>query len=563
MKKLVYYSLLIPILFVVTIAGFFNGCSDVLDEVIYSELTVSNAFQTEDDALAAVNGIYERQISVTNRSIFYLNDMPTDVCYRSNMPNEILNDAQMANNTDVSDSWNGYYRMVTRANIAIDNVSKIPGEKFNDNVETGEKERDALLAEAYFLRGFALYQLSDLFYAIPMTISSDTPLDAELPLNSIDEVETQIIADLTKAAASLPEKFESYSDAGRATLGAAYGILCRVYMRAAGRSRTAGSESAGLWTQALNFANKILELETKGVYSLQSKVWTVFDPTNDAAKYNNELIYAVRANPNGNGTSDIAMNFTPWSYDMGWNLFSIPLELIWKMKPDDERLSVLMVTSYADVYEPDKKFYSIPAGINEVGTVYKETPTRIDYELGAGYSKKYKYLNTGTYNYRTGNNMPILRLADIILCKAEILNELNGPNLESINLINRIRERAFGSSSQNLKLSDYSGKESLRRAICDERAFELNNEGVRRPDLIRMGLWKTVLDEYIAAIKAKTIKNEDNYVLQNPGSPRPDYSATWKVYPTDLTENDIRRYYPAPKSESDINPLLLDNRKFE
>lgn len=556
------YKPIIPALIFITIISGLIGCSGVLDEVVYSELTTTNAFQTKDDALAAVNGIYERQISVTNRSIFYLNDMPTDVCYRGNMPNEILNDVQMANNSDVTASWNGYYKMVTRANIAIDNVGVIPGEKFNDNAATGEQERDALLAEAYFLRGFALYQLTDLYYSIPMVTSSETPLDSRLPLTGIDDVETQIIADLEKAAASLPEKFESQEDAGRATLGAAYGMLCRVYMRAAGRSRTAGSENAALWTTALGYANKILELESKGVYSLQPKVWNIFDPASDAAKYNNELIYAVRANPNGNGTSDIGMNFTPWSYDMGWNLFSIPLELIWKMEPGDERLTVLMVTAYADVYEPATKFYSIPASINEVGTVYKETAGRIDYELGAGYSQKYKYLNTGTYNYRTGNNMPILRLADIILCKAEILNELNGPNQESVNLVNRIRERAFGDSDKNMALSSYPGKDALRRAIADERAFELNNEGVRRPDLIRMGLWKTVLDEYIAAIKAKTIKNEDNYVALHPDSPRPDYSAAWKVYPTDLTENDIRRYYPVPKSESDINPLLLENRKF-
>jgi len=550
------------ILFIVTIVVTgLNSCSQkVLDEVIFSELTTANAFQTKNDALAAINGIYEREISVTNRSIFYLNDMPTDVCFMSNMPNEILNDVQMSNNQDVTASWNGYYKMATRANIAIDNVGKIAADQFNTDAVLGIKQRDALLAEAYFLRAFAFYQLSDLYYSIPMTTSSETLIDSRLPLTSIDKVEEQIIADLKVAIVSLPEKFTSQDDAGRATLGAAYGMLCRVYMRAAGRNRLAGNDAAPMWTNALDYANKILDLESKGVYSLQPKVWDIFDPIN--AKYNNELIYAVRANPNGNGTSDIGMNFTPWSYDMGWNLFSIPLELIWKMEPDDERLTVLMVTSFQDVYEPQKKFYSIPANINFVGTIYKETPTRIDYELGAGYSQKYKYLNAGTYNYRTGNNMPILRLADIILCKAEILNELQGPNQQSVDLINRIRTRAFGNSNKNLKIADYPSKDDLRWAICQERAFELNSEGVRRPDLIRMGLWKTVFDGYVAAIKAKTIKNEDNWMLQNPGKPRPDYSANWKSYPTDLTENDIRRYYPVPKTESDINPALLDNRKF-
>jgi hypothetical protein len=564
MKKIINKIIVFGIATMI-VAGF-SGCNNKLDEVIYSALTSSNAFQTKSDAQAAINGIYEPQISVTNRSIFYLNDMPTDVCFRSNLPNEILNDVQMSNNPDVNSSWNGYYKMLTRANIAIDNVVKMPLEQFNSDTIVGKKQRDALLAESHFLRAFALYQLSDLYYSIPMTTSSETLIDEKLPLTPIDKVEVQIISDLKVAAVSLPEKYTSHDDAGRATLGAAYGMLCRVYMRAAGRNRLGGNDAVSMWTSALDYANKILNQESKGIYSLQPKVWDIFDPTTDAAKYNNELIYAVRANPNGNGTSDIGMNFTPWNYDMGWDLFSIPLELIWKMDPEDERLTVLMVTQFEDVYDSptagQKKFYSIPSNINLVGTIYKETPTRIDYELGAGCSQKYKYLNTGTYNYRTGNNMPILRLADIILCKAEILNELNGSNQESINLINRIRTRAFGNSNKNLNLSSYSSKEELRWAICQERAFELNNEGVRRPDLIRMGLWKTVFDQYVADIKAKTIKNEDNWMLQNPGKPRPDYSSKWKVYPTDLTENDIRRYYPVRKTESDINPLFLENRKF-
>ena len=97
--------------------------------------------------------------------------------------------------------------------------------------------------------------------------------------------------------------------------------------------------------------------------------------------------------------------------------------------------------------------------------------------------------------------MPLLRFADIVLCKAEILNELNGPTREAIDLVNKIRERAFQNQEHNLKLEDYATTDDLREAICDERAFELNNEGVRRPDLIRMGLWKDRLNKYIAIKK--------------------------------------------------------------
>jgi hypothetical protein len=243
---------------------------------------------------------------------------------------------------------------------------------------------------------------------------------------------------------------------------------------------------------------------------------------------------------------------------MGWNLINIPLSAAWQMDmQNDERFTKLVVSAFKDVYEPTRINYVMPPSIEKVGTLYKETPNPanpakpfITKELDAVYTKKYKYQRTGTYNYHTGNNMPVLRLADIILCKAEILNELNSPTQESIDLINRIRQRAFQSSTFNLNLADYPSKEKLREAICDERFLEFNSEGMRRPDLIRMGLWKDRMDKYITTKKLQTEWEERNLGA-------PDLSDKWKVYPRDLTENDKRRYFPIPKKETDINPELL------
>lgn len=238
-----------------------------------------------------------------------------------------------------------------------------------------------------------------------------------------------------------------------------------------------------------------------------------------------------------------------------------PLELTWKFDKADERYSELLVTQFRNVYDndatPKPRYYQIPESIEKVGTVYADSETQTINELGASYTKKYKYLRPGTYNYNTKNNMPMLRLADIILCKAEILNELNGPTQEAVDLINQIRSRAFQDDAHNLSLASYSSKEALRDAICDERLLELNNEGVRRPDLIRMGLWKDRLNKYIAAIKLKS-----EWRQKNSKDPNADYTSEWKVYPQDLTDNDIRRYFPVPKRELDLNPDLANCRSF-
>lgn len=557
-----------------------TSCEDTLNEVIFSELTPNNAFVTEADAIAAINGIYEPLISVTNRSIFYLNDMPTDACYMKEMPTELWNERQMENNQDVTASWRGYYNIISRANIALDNVPNIELSAFDDNEAKATAKKETLLGEAYFMRALAYYNITDIFYTVPLVTDSKTPTNAIIPPASIEEIEKQIEKDLTAAKKVLPQSYASKSDAGRATLGAAAGYLCRLHMRTAGRTRVAGKDAAAEWNLALKYANEVLELEKSKIYSLQAHVWSIFDPSNDASKYNNELMFTIHSNPNaGGGTSDIGMNFTPWSYDCGWNLFSVPLQLVWKYETSDERYTKLLVVDFPDVYNrPGKRqvLYKIPQSVEKVGTVYFENKGATESpdddviinEMSSSFTQKYKYEHPLTYNYKTSNNMPMLRLADIILCKAEILNELNGPTQEVIDLLNRIRERAFQNSAHNYKLADYATKEVMRNLICDERLLELNNEGGRRPDLIRMGLWKERMDDYVAFIKLMSEWKEKNAQAkldkEDPaGAPhKQDYSADWKVYPKDLTDKDIRRYYPAPKREMDLNPDLNNCRNF-
>ena len=324
-------------------AGIMTSCESTLEEVVYSELTSENAFKTKDDATAAVNSMYEPLHGVSNRAIFYLNDMTTDACFMKEMDCELLNELKMSTNQDVSSSWNGYYKIVSRANIALDKIPEIPDTEFGDDEAVAAQLKNRLLAEAYFMRGFAYYQLTDLYYTVPLVIGSDVAVDAILPPASIEEIETQIDKDLNAAKAALPQSYSDKLDAGRATYGAAAGFLCRLHMRAAGRARLSGGDDASEWRKALEYANEVLALNGS-VYSLQAKVWDVFNPETDATLYNNELIFTVRSSQDiPSGSSDIGMNFTPWDYDMGWNLFSVPLELTWKFDKADERYSELLV----------------------------------------------------------------------------------------------------------------------------------------------------------------------------------------------------------------------------
>ena len=531
-------------------------CACNLDEDLSSVYNADNAYVTEQNAQEGVNGIYRYLKEGTHPATFYLNDVSTDAAYKAGLDYEIMNDNNLSGNVDVARAYNGNWQMIGCANSAIDNITPMAEDKFK--IAAHKKE---LLAEAHFMRAFAYYQLTNAFYRVPLITNGFYDAVSSPVLASVEELDTQIEQDLLIAASGLPDIWDKKNvggEGGRPTSGAAYGYLMRLYMRKAGYLRELGKDATASWQLALNYANRVI---ATGRYALQPKIWDVFDPTSEKCLYNNEIIFAVRSSERvPSGSSDIALYFTPWSYNYGWDIFSIPLELYWKYDMSDERFSKLLVGEYTDVYNANKK-YKVPTR-TQVGTLNNENSSPIVVELGQAYTNKYFYEKAGTYNYNTPNNLILLRYADVLLCKAEILNELNGLNQASVDLLNRIRERAFGNTAHNYSLADFATQADFRSVLCDERLLELNNEGGRRIDLIRMGLWKDRMDAYMDAIKAKIETKEHNMGLAL-GS----LSAEWSIYPkfstTPLKRFDKRRYYPIPKVYSSKYPDLQNNRNFK
>ena len=531
-------------------------CACNLDEDLSSVYNADNAYVTEQNAQEGVNGIYRYLKEGTHPATFYLNDVSTDAAYKAGLDYEIMNDNNLSGNVDVARAYNGNWQMIGCANSAIDNITPMAEDKFK--IAAHKKE---LLAEAHFMRAFAYYQLTNAFYRVPLITNGFYDAVSSPVLASVEELDTQIEQDLLIAASGLPDIWDKKNvggEGGRPTSGAAYGYLMRLYMRKAGYLRELGKDATASWQLALNYANRVI---ATGRYALQPKIWDVFDPTSEKSLYNNEIIFAVRSSERvPSGSSDIALYFTPWSYNYGWDIFSIPLELYWKYDMSDERFSKLLVGEYTDVYNANKKS-KVPTR-TQVGTLNNENSSPIVVELGQAYTNKYFYEKAGTYNYNTPNNLILLRYADVLLCKAEILNELNGLNQASVDLLNRIRERAFGNTAHNYSLADFATQADFRSVLCDERLLELNNEGGRRIDLIRMGLWKDRMDAYMDAIKAKIETKEHNMGLAL-GS----LSAEWSIYPkfstTPLKRFDKRRYYPIPKVYSSKYPDLQNNRNFK
>ncbi len=122
-----------------------------------------------------------------------------------------------------------------------------------------------------------------------------------------------------------------------------------------------------------------------------------------------------------------------------------------------------------------------------------------------------------------GNDVPVLRLADVMMMKAEAI--LRGAAATTVNgelqtpdvLVNKIRARAGAPAVAGIDLP----------GLLDERAREFSWEGWRRNDLIRFGQFEV---EYPLPNDVLTMNKDVN-----------------------------RRLYPIPAQEIKLNPNLVQN----
>ena len=89
--------------------------------------------------------------------------------------------------------------------------------------------------------------------------------------------------------------------------------------------------------------------------------------------------------------------------------------------------------------------------------------------------------------------------------------------------------------------------------------YELNLECVRRPDLIRMGLWKDRMSKYVTSIAKKYAWKE-----VNEGRESGYYDGAWQAYPKpeSLSDKDLRMYMPIPEREVLMNGTYKDARDY-
>jgi hypothetical protein len=395
--------------------------------------------------------------------LYWLYEYPVDVVTTTITSRQGIQLDQLtydASNSVINDVWVSIFKMISRTNEAEELINGI------DYAAKGSTNALKLqnLGEIRFLRALAYYDATSLWGNVPLILKSSahfTAADQNPTLAKQADVEAAMIADLQYAAANLPDSYAS-NEVARVTNGAAKGLLARLYMR------------QRQWQKAADMASQVMgkgyDLRTKAEGGLASMFTT--DNRSD-----NEFIFVLKssneAGAYGINSNSFGINSTPWDLNRGYGNFPIHLEFFAQFDKNDDRRNTLLTGSYKTLYG---QIVDVPKEYGGLGGSAPDT-------VLAKYVYNLKYPAVNNYNYAGFNNVTILRYADVLMMRAEALNELNGPNAESISLVNQVRNR---SSLPSLVLTSFT-KETLRDAIFDERNKEFFMEGRRREDLIRWG----------------------------------------------------------------------------
>jgi len=236
MKK---YSIILTAVAII-IAAFSSCKKNYLDEKPYSSytpLTLTDSLGFE----ASLVGLYQLEtgfLTYSSRqgwpSVWQVGtDVANSTANQEGIEVPYYNYATLTN-TDAAASytWGKYYSLINNANIIIDGVA---GPNVSGLSPNGKKTVEA---EARFFRAYAYDNLASLYGKVPLVVHALTAPKLDFVRAPVDDVNAQIVNDLTYAAANLPDvgaisaKFLSNGKpAGRANKYMAMQLLAQVYLR--------------------------------------------------------------------------------------------------------------------------------------------------------------------------------------------------------------------------------------------------------------------------------------------------------------------------------------------
>ncbi|MDL2299320.1 RagB/SusD family nutrient uptake outer membrane protein [Bacteroides sp. OttesenSCG-928-E20] len=459
MKKILYTGLFL-------FATLFTSCSDFLDKEPYEDPS-AETIKDEASAIAMTNAAYQpmQRPKLYNMRIWALDIVAGNSEVGAGGGDDGIETIQLANfvagpdNFAAVDLWRGPNPGILYCNTVLANV---PGMDINENI------KNRCMGEAKFLRASYYFILVQLFGDVPMSLTPTSPGDDLFSERvSKDKIYNEvIIPDLLEAIELLPRREEySSSDLGRASKGAAAGMLAKVYL------------TLGQYQKCVDMCNRVESLgyvlnpdysdcfggEEKHKNTAESLFEIQYFGLTNAGFWDDENQACWLSTYMGPRNA----NWVGGGY--GWN--QPTQEFMDQYEPGDLRKDKTVL------YEGCPSFEGKP---------YKSTMSYTGHNV-----RKFLVPLTISPDYNTNSaSIIVLRYADVLLMKAEALNEL-GSTTDAEEPLYQVRNRAGLTNKSDVE--DLS-QEEMRNRIRKERRIELAFEGHRWFDMIRWDGGQYALD---------------------------------------------------------------------
>lgn len=488
-----------------------QSCKKFLDLKPVSAITTDNAYTTAANIEAALNGAYSSFMLYDYYQWEFVeqSDVRSDNAYAGGSGDHdfLQLDLNTVSNASglVYRNWTQLYASVAKCNVVIDHIGDVVDPALTD------ERRTQIIGEASFLRAWHYYQLVKLWGGVPLEKHSNSadPSVIRISRSSDTAVYNFIVSDLETAVKDLPDGFGSPSiDKVRATKGAANALLAKVWAQREDRD----------YAKTLQYCNAVIS--GNGGYTLMTDYSALFD---GAHPYNEESIMEipyVGGTPQGCWGAEL---FYPTHDDNGdvpsdaWQRYCVP--------------SKTLVKAYDDAGDVVRKNANISFELvpwsDENWNPCGDAGTKVPFNV--------KQKHPGNWN--SGDHVYLMRLADIILLKAEAQNE-TGDLAGAAQTLKLVRDRA------GLGPANAGSKEAMRDIILTERQLELAFEAQRWDDLIRYG----------TAVSVMNGLQEKKYTCDN-GTPSQPIAI-----PINMTTQKL--VLPIPLLEIQANPSLTQNPSY-
>jgi len=513
MKRRIINISIIPLILILVFLSF--GCTDWLDEKVYTQLPVENYGKNEAEVNSLIAPIYTGLRSANN---------PITIA-------ETSADMAIAPTRKGGDWWDGgVYKelrlgkwtsktshIVSFYNTCMSRVAACNQILYLINNSQGITDKLPYQCQVRAARAFWYYMLCDYYGNVPI-VTDFTDLSKPATKSRAD-VYNFVISELNDIKDNIRSDVSS-SSYGKFTKGAVYTILAKMYLNAMVWNPDGGPK----WQECINACDTVLSLP----YKLCAN-W------NDNFKVYNEncpehILTAINSPSAGMGLLAFTLHYLDYqalgTTRRGNNGLSAMPDYVRQFDVDDKRRG-------DTIEHKPGSFLMGPMRNLSTGEIIMTAHGRplihtIDIVMKYGIdsdgwgqceqedgARCFKWEIEKGVNYMQ-NDCAIFRLADIYLMKAECLVRLNRDNDEATRLVNEIRKRAFDDPAKlktSVTLDD----------IYLERRLEFAWESFTRQDQIRFG---TFCD------------------------PIPGWRGTIP---------DFRKLFPIPQTAIDANPSLIQN----